>query len=116
MLFRSPEGDPDLAAAVERRLPLVVVDEPRTGGHTFVGIDDRAGARLAAEHLAGLGHRRIAVVSFRTTDDGYSGILTPEREAASRDPDEPVSLEKSDDAGERRASAPATEAEAPAES
>ena len=80
--YSLPEGDPDLAAAVERRLPLVVVDEPRTGEHTFVGIDDRAGARLAADHIAALGHRRIGVVSFRTTDDGYAGPLTPEREAA----------------------------------
>ena len=83
---RCPVDDPDLAAAIERRLPLVVVDEPRTGEHTFVGIDDRAGARLAAEHLAALGHRRIGVVSFRTTDDHYAGPLTPAREAAATYP------------------------------
>ena len=83
---RCPSGDPDLAAAIERRLPLVVVDEPRTGEHTFVGIDDRAGARLAAEHVAALGHRRIGVVSFRTTDDDYTGPLTAEREAAATYP------------------------------
>lgn len=84
--YSLPVDDPDFAAAVERRLPLVVVDEPRTGEHTFVGIDDRAGARLGAEHLAALGHRRIGVVSFRTADDGYSGPLTPEREAAATYP------------------------------
>ena len=84
--YSLPVDDPDLAAAVERRLPLVVVDEPRTGEHTFVGIDDRAGARLAAEHLTALGHRRIGIVSFRTTDDGYTGPLTPEREAAATYP------------------------------
>jgi DNA-binding LacI/PurR family transcriptional regulator len=84
--YSLPVDDPDLAAAVERRLPLVVVDEPRSGAHTYVGIDDRAGARLAAEHLTALGHRRIGIVSFRTTDDGYSGPLTPEREAASTYP------------------------------
>src|SRR3954449_2447085 len=80
--YSLPEDDPDLAAAIERGLPLVLVDEPRTGRHSFVGIDDRAGARLAAEHLAALGHRRIGVVSFRTADDGYAGPLTSEREAA----------------------------------
>jgi len=84
--YSLPVDDPDLAAAVERRLPLVVVDEPRTGEHTFVGIDDRAGARLAAAHLAALGHRRIGIVCFRTADDGYSGPLTPEREAAATYP------------------------------
>jgi DNA-binding LacI/PurR family transcriptional regulator len=84
--YSLPEGDPDLEAAIERRLPLVVVDEPRTGRHTFVGIDDRAGARLAAAHVAALGHRRIGVVCFRTTDDGYTGPLTSEREAAATYP------------------------------
>ena len=68
------------------RARVTIVDEPRSGAHTYVGIDDRAGARLAAEHLTALGHRRIGVVSFRTTDDGYSGPLTPEREAASTYP------------------------------
>ncbi len=84
--YSLPVDDPDLAAAVERRLPLVVVDEPRTSEHTFVGIDDRAGARLAAEHLVALGHRRIGAVSFRTTDDHYAGPLTPAREAAATYP------------------------------
>jgi DNA-binding LacI/PurR family transcriptional regulator len=84
--YSLPVDDPDLAAAIERRLPLVIVDEPRTGEHTFVGIDDRAGARLAAEHITALGHRRIGVVSFRTTDDGYAGPLTPERETAATYP------------------------------
>ena len=84
--YSLPVDDPDLAAAIERRLPLVIVDEPRTSEHTFVGIDDRAGARLAAEHLAALGHRRIGVVSFRTTDDQYTGPLTPEREASATYP------------------------------
>jgi DNA-binding LacI/PurR family transcriptional regulator len=67
-------------------LPLVAVDEPRTGGHMFVGIDDRGGARMAAEHLIALGHRRIGVVSFRTTDDGHRGPITAEREAAASYP------------------------------
>ena len=84
--YSLPVDDPDLAAAVERRLPLVVVDEPRTGEHTFVGVDDRAGARMAAGHLAALGHRRIGVVCFRTSDDGYSGPLTRERETAATYP------------------------------
>ena len=84
--YSLPVDDPDLAAAIERHLPLVIVDEPHTGEHTFIGIDDRAGARLAAEHVAALGHRRIGVVSFRTTDDNYAGPLTPEREAAATYP------------------------------
>jgi DNA-binding LacI/PurR family transcriptional regulator len=80
-LYSMPEHTPDVQAAVERRLPLVVVDEPRLEHAAFVGIDDRAGARLAGEHLTGLGHRELGIVSFRMTDDGYRGPLTPEREA-----------------------------------
>jgi DNA-binding LacI/PurR family transcriptional regulator len=48
---------------VRRGLPLVFVDQDPARGHPSVNIDDRAGARAAAEHLVGLGHRRIAVVT-----------------------------------------------------
>ena len=34
-------------------MPLVVVDAPRLPGHAYVRIEDRLGARLAAEHLIG---------------------------------------------------------------
>jgi DNA-binding LacI/PurR family transcriptional regulator len=44
-----------------RRLPLVLVDQPDSEEFPSVNIDDRAGARAAAAHLVGLGHRRIAV-------------------------------------------------------
>jgi DNA-binding LacI/PurR family transcriptional regulator len=80
-LYSMPHDTPDVLAAVERRLPLVVVDEPHLEHAAFVGIDDRAGARMAGEHLTGLGHRELGIVSFRMTDDGYRGPLTPEREA-----------------------------------
>jgi DNA-binding LacI/PurR family transcriptional regulator len=80
-IYSMPEDSPDVKAALERRLPIVVVDEPHLHGHSFVGIDDRAGARVAAEHLLSLGHRRIGVLSERTAEDGYRGPLTPAREA-----------------------------------
>jgi DNA-binding LacI/PurR family transcriptional regulator len=62
-----PEGHPNVAAAVARRLPLVVVDEPRLADHAYVGIDNRRGARAAAEHLLALGHRRFALLCGSTT-------------------------------------------------
>jgi DNA-binding LacI/PurR family transcriptional regulator len=64
--------DPLLAAAIGRRLPLVVIDQPdpermvALGGSDspWIGIDDRAAAAALAEHVLSLGHRRLAVVSF----------------------------------------------------
>jgi DNA-binding LacI/PurR family transcriptional regulator len=68
---------PSVAAAKVRGLPLVVVDEPRLDGHAFVACEDRLGARLAAEHLLALGHRRFALLS----DRGHCERLAGYREA-----------------------------------
>lgn len=57
------EADPAVAAVLSRRLPVVSAGSPRVAGVPFVGIDNRAGGRIAAEHLIGLGHRRFAVVT-----------------------------------------------------
>lgn len=62
------DDDPLLHMAIARRLPLVVVDQPRPGRLpaevAWVGIEDRPAATSAAEHLLQLGHRRLGVVSF----------------------------------------------------
>ena len=62
-LYSMPAEHPNVAAAQDRGVPLVVVDEPRLDGHAFVGIEDRHGARLAAEHLLALGHRRFVLLT-----------------------------------------------------
>jgi DNA-binding LacI/PurR family transcriptional regulator len=72
LIFSMADDDPLVDAAIARRLPTVVVDEPEPaslagrGGPVpcWVGVDDAAGARVAAEHVLGLGHQRIAVISF----------------------------------------------------
>lgn len=53
---------------IRRRLPLVFVDQAPAPGITSINIDDRLGARLAAQHLVDLGHRRVAIVTT-----GYAG-------------------------------------------
>lgn len=67
------DDDPLLDAALARRLPTVVIDQPEPerlarvaadAAPAWVGIDDRAAARRAAEHLLSLGHRRLGVVTF----------------------------------------------------
>jgi DNA-binding LacI/PurR family transcriptional regulator len=45
-------------------VPVVTVDQPRDAPTPFIGIDDRAAARAAAEHLRDLGHTRVGVLSF----------------------------------------------------
>ena len=82
-LYCMPEGHPAVAAVHERRLPVVIVDEPRAPGAFFVGIDDFEGARLAAAHVAALGHERVAIVADRLLDDFTEGLASPERIARS---------------------------------
>jgi DNA-binding LacI/PurR family transcriptional regulator len=66
--------DPDTTAVdwLRRRgLPLVTVDQKPLPHVTSVNVDDRGGGRQAADHVLGLGHRRIDVV---TTGDGPTGL------------------------------------------
>jgi DNA-binding LacI/PurR family transcriptional regulator len=75
IVYSVPQNDPRVEAALARRLPVVTVDQPRGAATPFVGIDDRAAARSAAEHLRGLGHERVAVLSFVTTLEPGSTLL-----------------------------------------
>jgi DNA-binding LacI/PurR family transcriptional regulator len=67
IVYSVPQNDPRVEAALARHLPVVTVDQPRGAETPFVGIDDRAAARSAAEHLRELGHERVAVLSFVTS-------------------------------------------------
>jgi DNA-binding LacI/PurR family transcriptional regulator len=49
---------------VRRKLPLVYVDQDPVPDIASVNVDDRAGARAAAQHLLDLGHRRIGIVTI----------------------------------------------------
>ena len=48
----------------KRALPIVTVDQYPRPGVPSVNVDDHGGATAAAEHLLGLGHRRIGVVTI----------------------------------------------------
>lgn len=78
VVYSVAEGDPHLAAARARRLPLVVCDQP-TGidDLPFVGIDDRAAVRPAARALVEAGHRRIGILSIRLERERHDGPVDP---------------------------------------
>ena len=79
------DDDPLLAIALGRPLPTVVIDQPYpdrlavvAGDRpvpAYVGIDDRAAARAAAEHVIELGHQRIGIVSFGLHRTSTAGLV-----------------------------------------
>jgi DNA-binding LacI/PurR family transcriptional regulator len=80
LVFSVADGHPALEWILGRGAPVVVVDEPDLEGVTsFVGIDDRVGAAMAAEHLLRLGHRRLGVLLGRLTVDATRGPVSDER-------------------------------------
>jgi DNA-binding LacI/PurR family transcriptional regulator len=56
-----------------RRLPMVFTDQRPTVGVASVNLDDRGGARAAAQHLVDLGHRDVAIL---TVAGDTPGVLT----------------------------------------
>lgn len=69
----------DLDRLGDLGVPTVSLGED-LGRFSTVSIDNEAAARVAVEHLLGLGHRRIAAVSGRSVNDFTSPV--PERRRA----------------------------------
>ncbi|HVL22082.1 MAG TPA: LacI family DNA-binding transcriptional regulator [Amaricoccus sp.] len=83
ILFCLEGADRLVASSRARRLPFVALDLGEGDvSIPAVGIDDVAGARLAARHLVELGHRRFAVLAMEFAEDGASGPADPLRVAA----------------------------------
>jgi len=70
-VISSAAADDELLRAVlSRPQPAVIMDAPLgIEGVDYVGIDDRAGFALVAQHVLDLGHRRIGVVAARRNED-----------------------------------------------
>lgn len=79
VIYCMAEDDPLVEAALDRRLPAVLVDQPERGDTPSVGIDDEGAARTAAEHLTRLGHRRFGVVSLKLTPNATGGFADSQR-------------------------------------
>jgi DNA-binding LacI/PurR family transcriptional regulator len=76
------EDSPVVDVLLSRGLPLVSTTKLHHHDVAFVGIDERAAARAAAEHLAQLGHRRVAVIVDGRPPFEARGILPVDRAVA----------------------------------
>lgn len=66
VVYSVAADDPNLATVRARSIPTVICDQPYgVGDLPFVGIDDRAAIRPAAQALIDAGHRRIGILSKR---------------------------------------------------
>lgn len=63
IVVASAFDDAERAALESLDVPVTVVGGGLPG-HARVGVDERAGARAAARHLVGLGHRDVGLLSF----------------------------------------------------
>ena len=81
VVYSIAEDDPLVEAALRRRLPTVIADQPLLENVPFVGIDNESAAREVARHLLDLGHERFGVVSFSiATADRAPGIADSRRQ------------------------------------
>jgi DNA-binding LacI/PurR family transcriptional regulator len=84
VVYSAAGDDPYLQVVLQRRLPLVVVDQPRdVPGASHVRIDDRAAMRAMADYVLGLGHREIGLLTMRLLRDRHQGLADTKRLRAS---------------------------------
>jgi DNA-binding LacI/PurR family transcriptional regulator len=80
VVYSVDDDDPYLQVVLQRRLPVVVVDQPKgLAGVSRVGIDDRAAMRLVADYVLGLGHREVGLLTMRLGHDRRQDLVDAER-------------------------------------
>jgi len=74
------DDDPYLQVVLQRRLPIVLVDQPKDlAGVSRVGIDDRAAMRQIADYVLGLGHSELGLLTMRLGRDRRQGLVDADR-------------------------------------
>ncbi len=63
LVYHCDPRSPALGWLERRKLPLVFVDQEPAPNVSTINVDDRGGARAAADHLVALGHRHIGIVT-----------------------------------------------------
>jgi DNA-binding LacI/PurR family transcriptional regulator len=79
------DADTSVPAALARHLPMVTVGNPRLAGIPWVGVDNRRAAALVADHLLGLGHRRLTAITTAVGEKSRPHPLFAQRVGGFRD-------------------------------
>jgi DNA-binding LacI/PurR family transcriptional regulator len=80
VVYSAAGDDPYLQVVLQRRVPLVVVDQPKeVPGASAVGIDDRGAMRKLGDYVLSLGHREIGLLTMRLRRDHRQGLVDSER-------------------------------------
>lgn len=83
IVFCVDGGSKLVELARERKLPFVALDlDTGDDAVAAIGIDNIAGAGLAARHLTELGHRRFAVLALSSADGGFGPTTREQMEMA----------------------------------
>lgn len=79
------DGSRLIDLARRRKLPFVAIDLDAGPDMSSLDVDHRGGARLAAEHLVKLGHRKFGVLALEFVWDGRFGRVDRQRWSSAED-------------------------------
>ncbi len=80
IMYSIPDGHPTIDVVLARRIPVVIVDGPRDIPDTdWVGLDQIGASTMTARHLAELGHKEVAVLCHRLSDEIHVGHVGESR-------------------------------------
>jgi DNA-binding LacI/PurR family transcriptional regulator len=83
LLGCSTDVAPSVAALRQRRVPVVAIEAVPMDDVIAIDLDNRDASRRGAEHLYGLGHRRVAVITLPLDSARARGEVTAQRLASS---------------------------------